>query len=324
MAPRPVSGRLAIAVDLGGTQLRVALVSADGAIQQRAAEPTHADAGPPAVIAQIASLVAAVSNGVARANIIGVGLSSPGPLDTTRGLALGIPTLAGFVAFPLRAALADALGLPVTLDNDGICAAVGEWRHGAGRGLSNLVYVTVSTGLGGGVIAGGQVLRGRRGMAGHVGHMCMVMDGEPCVCGGRGCFEAYASGTAFTARARAAAAKHPGVLPEPVDAQSVFAAAASGNHLAFDLTRQQAHYLGQGFASLLHLYSPDMLIIGGGLSNQFDQLYPAMIERLHAAAMPAFRDVPLVRAALGGDSGTIGAATLVFEEGLRPAYTSAP
>ncbi len=319
-----MNGKLAIAVDLGGTQLRVALVSRDGKVHQRFAEPSLSNAGPRVVVAQIVDLVARTCAGTKRSEIIGAGVCSPGPLDSFQGMTLGIPTMPGFEAFPLREALSGALAMPVTLDNDGICAAVGEWRHGAGRGLPNVVYVTVSTGIGGGVIAGGNVLRGRRGMAGHVGHMCIVLDGEPCACGSRGCFEAYASGTAFAARARAAAVKHPGALPEPVDARSVFAAAASGNKLASDLVRGEAHYLSQGFTNLLHLYSPDILIIGGGLSNQFDQLYPAMMERISAAAMPAFRDIPVVRAALGGDSGIIGAATLVFEEELRPAYTSAP
>ena len=324
MAPQPVSGKLAISVDLGGTQLRAALVSADGTIQVKAAEPTRAGAGPPAVMAQIAGLTAVVCAGIDSSRISGIGVSSPGPLDTVQGVALGIPTLLGFEAFPLRDALTDALGMPVILENDGICAAVGEWRHGAARGHSNVVYVTISTGIGGGVIAGSHVLRGRRGMAGHVGHMCIVVDGAPCVCGSRGCFEAYASGTAFTARARAAAATHPGVLPQPVDAQSVFAAAASGNELASDLVRQEAHYLGQGFSNLLHLYSPEILIMGGGLSNQFDQLHAGIVERMRSAAMPAFRDIPVARAALGGDSGIIGAATLVFEEELRAVHTSAP
>ena len=109
-----------------------------------------------------------------------------------------------------------------------------------------------------------------------------------------------------------------------MDAQSVFAAAASGNELAGDLVRQEANYLGHGFTSLLHLYSPEILIMGGGLSNQFDQLHAGIAERMRAAAMPAFRDTLVARAALGGDSGIMGAATLVFEEKLRAVHTSAP
>jgi glucokinase len=319
-----VSGKLAIAVDLGGTQLRVALVSRDGNVHQRSAEPSLSNAGPRVVVAQIVDLVARTCAGTERSEIIGAGVSSPGPLDSFQGMTLGIPTMLGFEAFPLREALSGALAMPVTLDNDGICAAVGEWRHGAGRGLANLVYVTVSTGIGGGVIAGGQVLRGRRGMAGHVGHMSIVADGEPCACGGRGCFEAYASGTAFTARARAMARQHPGEFPASADSQSIFAAAAAGSELARELVRQEARLLGQGFVNLLHLFSPEILVMGGGLSNQFGQLHPGIVEHLRATAMPAFRDVPVARATLGGDSGIIGAATLVFEEALRPAYTSAP
>ena len=136
---------------------------------------------------QLADLAAAVSRDVARPRIRGVGISSPGPLDTVAGVALDVPTLKGFVDLPLRHMLEERLALPVQLENDGIAAALGEWRFGVGRGLAHLVYITVSTGIGGGVIADGRVLRGRGGMAGHVGHMTIVRDGTPCDCGNRGC-----------------------------------------------------------------------------------------------------------------------------------------
>jgi glucokinase len=214
--------------------------------------------------------------------------------------------------------------MPVALDNDGICAAIGEWRMGAGQGYDNVVYVTVSTGIGGGVIAGGRVLRGHRGIAGHVGHMSIVVDGELCLCGCRGCFEAYASGSSFTARAVAVAKHEPVALPSPVDAPSVFAAAAAGNPAALALVHDEANFLGQGFANLLHLYSPEILIMGGGMANQFDMLKDGIVARMRASSMPAYSDVPLVKAALGGDSGIIGAAALVFDENLRAGHTRAP
>ncbi len=172
------------------------------------------------------------------------------------------------------------------------------------------------------MIADGRVLRGRRGMAGHVGHMSFVQDGELCVCGGRGCFEAYGSGTALAQRARRA------VLDEPssslckvhgeLTSEDVFAAATRGDLLAQALVRQEAEILGRGFAALLHLYSPELLVMGGGLSSQFGTLEEGITQAMRAQAMPAFRDTPVMTAELGSNSGLVGAAVLAFE-GLRQA-----
>jgi glucokinase len=298
---------IAIAVDLGGTQLRAALVDAAGNILERGSVLTNAQAGPEVVVRQIGELVGAVKSKAQGLVVKGVGVSSPGPLDTERGLALSLPTLKGFTEFPLRAALQDVLKMDVKLENDGIAAAIGEWRFGAGQGLQNLVYVTVSTGIGGGVIVDGHVMRGRKGMAAHVGHMAIEPNGTLCNCGNKGCIEAYAAGPAFTARAQERMGNPAITAPE------VFAAAKSGNQIAKDLVTHEATLLGLGFTSLLHLFSPEILVMGGGLSNEFDALYPTIRSYLDANAMAAFKDVPLVKAKLGGNSGLIGAASLVFE-----------
>jgi len=196
--------------------------------------------------------------------------------------------------------------MPVRLENDGIAAAIGEWRLGAGRGYANLVFVTLSTGIGGGVVIDGRVLRGRMGMAGHVGHMTVVQDGEPCPCGNRGCWEAYAAGPALAARASRRAGRE-------MDAAAVFDAAAAGDPLAVELVAEEADLVGVGLASLLHLYSPEILILGGGLATRFDALRPGIAARLARAAMPSFRDVPVVPAGLGGDAGLVGAGLLVLD-----------
>jgi glucokinase len=154
-------------------------------------------------------------------------------------------------------------------------------------------------------------------MAGHVGHMSFVRDGDICACGNHGCFEAYGSGTAFTKRAITAAAARQqtslGRNGQAIDAASVFAAAEEGDNVAIALVRGEAEILGQGFASLLHLYSPDILVMGGGLSNQFDVMRDDILASLRRSAMPAFRDVPVAAARLGSNSGLIGAGVLVFE-----------
>ncbi len=318
MAARPATlSDLALAIDLGGTQLRAALVDRGGHILARAEARTLANAGAGAVLAQIVSLAGQMKAAARDRPLASAGVSSPGPLDTVTGVALGIPTIKGFSGFPFRDALVEALKLPVALENDGIAAAIGEWRFGAGQGRQNLVYVTVSTGIGGGVIADGRVLRGKRGMAGHIGHMSFVAGGDLCNCGNRGCFEAYASGPAFAARAAKAAASDAetklGRDGEAVTAPAVFAAARGGDALAQRLVEEQAALLGRGFASLLHLYSPDLLIMGGGLSRQFAMLEQGILHSLRSCAMPAFRETPVVAAALGQDSGLLGAASLAFD-----------
>ena len=296
--------RRAIGIDIGGTRLRAALVAEDGAILSRAETPTAAQAGPEAVVAQIAALAAEVAPVAERDGLLGAGISSPGPIDTVTGTALGVPTLAGWVNLPIAEMIGEALQLAVRLENDGIAAAHGEWRYGAGHGARNLVYVTVSTGIGGGVVADGRLLHGRRGMAGHIGHMSIVRDGTLCSCGNRGCWEAYASGTGF---ARRIAERLPGTDP-----RAVFSAARAGDGAALALVNDQAQWLGIGITNLLHLYSPDLVILGGGVSNGFAQMRAAILAEVQARAMPAFRDVPVVAAGLGENSGLIGAAALLF------------
>lgn len=295
-----MSNPRAIGIDIGGTSLRAALVDADGHILAREETATLAQAGPQAVVQQIAALVAKIAPD--RTGIAGAGISSPGPIDTERGVALGVPTLAGWSDIPIASMIQTALNLPVRLENDAIAAAIGEWKFGAGQGLSHLVYVTISTGIGGGVIADGKVLRGRMGMAGHIGHMTVERDGAPCACGNRGCWEACASGTAFARR----------IAPHFPNPKSAFTAATAGNPHALQLVAEEADWLGLGIANLLHLFSPQTVILGGGISNGFSLLLPGIQQRIQANAMPAFRTVPILPATLGENAGLVGAAAMVM------------
>ncbi|MBW9064410.1 ROK family protein [Rhizobium herbae] len=308
--------QVAIGIDLGGTQVRAALVDERGNIVARMEEQTEAHVGPEGVLSQISGLVDSLLATSKLSLVVGIGVSTPGPIDTVSGVARDIPTLSGFADFPLKAELQRQFAFPVCLENDGIAAAIGEWQFGAGRGLANLVYVTVSTGIGGGVIADGRVLRGRKGMAAHVGHMSVMPNGEICPCGNKGCFEAYGSGTAFTKRARARAAdSHETRLGKDgtaLHSRDVFAAGRGGDFLANLLIDEEAEILGRGFVSLIHIFSPDVVIMGGGLSHEFDRLRPGIQEYVARWAMPAFKDVSVVRAALGQNSGLVGAAALAF------------
>ena len=188
-----MTGDRIIAIDIGGTQLRLALFQ-NNAILARDALPTDVAGGPSGVMSQIDRLIDRLCPAAARAGVRGIGLSLAGPIDTETGFVTKIPTLPGWDGFPVRRALFERTGVPVHVENDAIAATLGEWRHGAGQGMRNIVYLTVSTGIGGGAVVDGNLLRGRKGIAGHLGHMRMAQDGPVCPCGTTGCFEALASG----------------------------------------------------------------------------------------------------------------------------------
>jgi glucokinase len=314
--------QVAIGIDLGGTQVRAALVGEQGTVFAQAEDRTEAAAGPERVLSQILALADKVLALGQPLSVVGVGVSTPGPVDTIAGVASDVPTLAGFAGFPLKAELRKRFAYPVSLENDGIAAAIGEWQFGAGKGRDNLIYVTVSTGIGGGIITDGRVVRGRKGMAGHIGHMSVMPNGELCPCGNRGCFEAYGSGTAFALRARTRALTCTetvlGKNGAEVHSRDVFATARNGDALANTLIEEEAEILGRGFTSLIHIFSPEVVVMGGGLSHEFDRLQPGIQNYIARWAMPAFNDVPVVRAALGQNSGLVGAAALAFLAEVPP------
>ncbi|MGN8114848.1 ROK family protein [Labrys sp. 22185] len=313
--------RRAIGIDLGGTQVRAALVDDTGTVLRRAATRTDVAGGPAAVMAQFRNLIEEVTDDKSLDSLSGIGVCAPGPLDSLTGTFIHIPTLPGWENFPLRDELAAALGRPVVLEGDAIAACYGEWRFGAGRGLDHLLYVTVSTGIGGGVVSDGRLLHGRRGMTAHVGHFrlarkCHPAGDEPrCSCGAAGCFEAFAAGTALDRRAREAALAHPGSslarLTSPT-AGDVVAAARQGDATALALLDEEATLLGEGFVSLIHLYSPEKVVMGGGVSHGFDLMDETIHRAIRTTALPAFRDVPVVKAALGDNAGLVGAAALLM------------
>ena len=308
----------AIGIDLGGTQIRAALVSASGEILQRIAMPTPVDEGPLAVLAKLHEAAVRVAGVHDVSEAKGIGVACPGPLDTKAGVALGIPTLPGFVDFPIGLKLNELFGRDVSLAHDGIAAAVGEWRFGSAKHCDNFVYVTVSTGIGGGVVSDGRVVHGRKGMAGHIGHMTVVKDGVLCNCGRRGCWEAYASGPALERRAAEQLLDRSGSALSkddvPVTAKAIFEAAAQGDGLAQALVAEEAEFLGVGIVNLLHIFDPQCVVLGGGIGHRFEQLLEGITRVVLETAMPAFRDIPVLRAKHIGNSGLIGAAAIALRE----------
>jgi glucokinase len=284
------------------------------------AVPTRATEGPAIVIDQIEKLATAILTKAPDLSPIGIGIGAPGPLDPEAGIVIAAPTLAGWNEVPLADILSTRFQLPVRLENDANAAALGEWRYGAGRGARSMVFVTVSTGIGGGVIADGRILHGRRGLAAEIGHMTITGEGKRCFCGAIGCFEAVASGTALGRRATACSEHADGSLLRELSAgaditgRHVVEAARRGDARAMDLLNEEARWLGIGFTNLLHLYSPDILVMGGGISHGFDLLSEAIAATVRDRAMSAYRDVPIVPAQLGPHAGLIGAASLILGE----------
>ncbi len=311
--------RHALAIDLGGTELRAALVSETGAVAAFFACETDSGGGVAAVVAQIGELCARVGEASAGVLPVGVGVAAPGPLDAAAGLMVGPPTLPGWHDVPLAALLQERLGLPVRLENDANAAALGEWRFGAGQGTRHMVFVTVSTGIGGGVIADGCLLHGRRGLAAEIGHMTIADGSQERLFGGApGAWEALASGTALGRKATRQAAGPAGhALRElagsaTLTARHVVEAARAGDPLAMTLLAEEARLLGLGFVNLLHLYSPERIIVGGGLGMALDLMREEIDRTIAARALPAYRDVSVVTAALGRSAGLVGAASLVL------------
>ena len=294
-------GQYALGIDIGGTRMRAGVIAPDGTVLSRAECPTPASAAPNEIVARVAEIVLRATRDHPPGAIGSAGVGAPGPLDVPRGVAIATPTIRGFVEYPLRDAIAKAIGLPTYLEHDGHAAAYGEWKFGAGRGHANMLFVTISTGIGGGAVVDGALQCGRLGMAAHVGHMTIDPHGPRCACGNSGCWEAIAAGPAFSAAARE--------LGFP-DGAAVFVAARAGQRKAIDLIERQAFWLAIGLVNLIHIYSPDIVVLGGGVTNGLDVMRPFLQSHITARAMPPFRCVPFVRAELNDNSGLIGAAAL--------------
>lgn len=320
--------RYVIGVDLGGTQVRAIRCDPQGNIVAHARTETAATAGPAAVVLQIERIIAEVRGDVPEQAIIGVGVGTPGPVDGRTGVIYEAPNLKGFVNVPLKALLVERTGLPVAVGNDANVAALGEWLFGSGRGTDHFVYVTISTGIGGGVIVDRSLLLGRKGIAGEVGHMVVQAGGPRCSCGNIGCWEALASGTALGQRAiEAINAGEPTILrvadsQGPVTAVHVSLAAAAHDPLALRLMEREGEYIGIGLVNLLHLFSPEVIALGGGVMKNAELLFPPMRRVIADMAMEPYQDARIELATLGDRTGVLGAAALILaphQSGVSPA-----
>lgn len=320
-----------IGVDLGGTNIVVGAMPEDGSRELAIrSEPTHAERGSEAVVDRIVSMIAQVISDVIASHnaqphdFLGVGIGAPGPLDRERGIVIVAPNL-GWRDFPLRNAISDRIRLPATLDNDANCATLGEWWRGAAQGGRNVVGITIGTGIGGGIVIGGQLYHGSSDVAGEIGHTTIDSTGRYCRCGNYGCLEAYASGPAIALRAREAlerdevSALHKMVKGDLdlLTAATVYEAAHRGDALALEVVRDTARFLGTGIANLLNTVNPDVVVITGGVTRAGDRLFePLRAEVKRRAFRPAVAACRIVPGTLEGTAGVVGAVATFKQQKL--------
>jgi glucokinase len=361
---------LVVGVDLGGTQIRTAVLRG-ATLLSRVSLLTGANTDPQSVLPRI---YAAIQEALQRANtplaqVAGIGVAAPGPLDSVTGTLFSPPNLQGWEAVPLRDLLAERFATSIIVENDANAAGLGEYMFGAGRGSKHVIYVTISTGIGGGVIVDGRLLRGINGMGGELGHMTIDWHGERCSCGNIGCLEQIASGTGIARMANRAIAAGEGnellafartmlehrstvadraALPaqgeDPttvelhvaamdeedgdaaplqqrgeellVNTRTVALAAEAGIPLARAIIEHAAEALGVGFVNIIHCFNPELIIVGGGVTQMGPMLMEPALRVVQERAMKVQREaVRILQAQLGSNVGLVGAGSLVYTQG---------
>jgi glucokinase len=318
------SSRLYGAIDLGGTKLRSIVVDGSGRVLGDDISFSRAEEGLGVVLERIEeSLDAALGKaGVKRERLAGLGIASPGAVDVARGIVPNAPQLPGWQDVPLGRLLGERFGLPTLLENDASAAALGEHRFGAGRGSRNMLYITVSTGVGGGIIIDGGLYRGKSGAAGEMGHVVIDMNGPPCRCGARGCLESLASGTAIAKRGEELAESGDSPIlarlreeEGQVTAEMMERATRMGDAASREAFRQAGHYFGVALAGFVNIFDPEAIVIGGGVAKAGDLLLEQARVTMESLAMTQpLKGVRLTVSELGDFAGTMGMVARLRED----------
>jgi len=286
-----------IGVDLGGTKIAAALATESGRILSDINVPTNAREGKKRVIENIIRSIDTLKK-TKKGKLKAIGIGIPGPIDYEKGLVINPPNLPGWKKVNLKKILEKKFKVKVFIDNDANCAALGEAKFGAGAKAKDFIYVTVSTGIGGGIIINKNLYRGKNGSAGEFGHMIIDPSGFTCGCGNKGDFEAMASGTSIKKRSGE-------------DAMAIHIRAQQGDKDALSVIEETSKYLGMGIANLVNIFNPEMVVIGGGLSNMGELLLAPTRRYIKKFALPLpISGLKIVRAKLGNRSGVIGAISL--------------
>src|SRR4051794_5861390 len=300
-----------IGVDLGGTNLRVAAVDPTGMILERVSGPAIYAGGPDKVIDDIVSMIDATRSSLPSYTLSGVGIGIPGFIDRETGVVVGSANLPGFLGFQVRDAFHKHLGTRIVLENDANAAALGEMWMGAGRGVKELILITLGTGIGGGIVVGGEVLAGSHGMAGEIGHMTVIPDGNPCGCGNCGCLEKHASATAIAGMGRM---MH---LGPNITAAAVHQLATEGDPSAILIFQSVGKALGIALANMINLFNFPLYLLSGGPLPAWDFFAPAMFAEVRKRSLTYNRvGARIEKALLGADAGLFGAAYLPLQRGI--------
>jgi glucokinase len=318
MAQAPLYG----AIDLGGTKLRAVVGGLDGTIRGEVILPSEADGGPDHVIRRMVQALEAAGGeaGIDTGDLFGLGVASPGALDLVHGRVYEAPQLPGWDGVQLARILSDRLGMRVLLENDANAAALGENRFGAGLRTRHMIYLTISTGVGGGIIIDGKIYHGATGAAGELGHVIVRPEGARCLCGERGHLEGYASGTGIAWRAEelVTARKAPGLAhvkreKGELDADEVADAARDGDEDAIRLFEESGYYIGVALADFVNIFNPEAIVLGGGVTSGAGDLFFDRAEATmrQLARKEPLRHVRVHRATLGDRSGPLGMIALL-------------
>jgi glucokinase len=314
-----VSDAVAIGADLGGTKMLIGAVSREGEVLSRSTESTH-ERGVEEILDTLEVELRRALD--AHPDAVGVGLGVPATIDRDRGVAISAVNLP-LIDVPVRDLIGERVGIPTFVDNDANCAALAEHRFGAGRGSSNLVLLTIGTGIGGGLVLGDQLYRGSSGAAAELGHVVIEQNGPRCQgnCPNRGCVEALASGTALGREGREAAERNPDsalgrLLADSaeIDGRAVTDAALDGDAVARDTVALIGRRIGVALSSLANIFEPDLFVLGGGVMRAGELLLEPARQELRARALPPQNETRVVAAQLGPDAGMIGAARMALEE----------
>jgi len=311
-----------IGIDIGGTNLRGALVNKDGDILKRMKILSHADQGIDKLIDNLAGFIKDISEGE---NVRDIGLGIPGIIDSKNGIITQAPNILNVHDYPLRAALNKKLGsdIHLVIENDSNSAAVGEWWMGVSKNVNSMIMITMGTGLGGGIVLDGKLWTGADGMAGEIGHMTIYPDGARCNCGNYGCLESYASASAIRRMVRDGLENkslntklREGIRNANLEdiPEIVMEAASEGDSFSLGIWQEVGKALGIAIASLVNLLNIEMVVIGGGVSNAWDLFIDATYEEAHRRAFRApMKRAKIKKCLLGDDAGILGSAHLAFK-----------
>ena len=295
--------KMYLGVDIGGTAVKLGLVDENGQVVSRAERSVSFDGYKTPILNTV---TAAIRDFIAPHDapaLAGIGVSATGQIDSRRGVVAGTcGNFPGWIGVDIKGTLEREFGLPVTVANDANCMLLGEVWAGAAKGYTDVIGVTLGTGVGGGILTGGRLLEGARGLGGELGHYrTHALDGVPCTCGATGCWERYAATTALV---RAAKEKNPAWT----DGRAIFAAAEAGNPEVLALLDAWTDEIAQGLAGMVHIFNPQLILIGGGVSAQQKLLIAPIAAKVKASVMPAFAEGLEIRAAqLHNDAGMVGA-----------------